>query len=116
VNLGNIMDMVKNDLKPSVQATLTYDDGSAVNLTGCTVKFHMSKAGTLLVNKAATIVNASAGQVRYDWASADTAVTVDADGYALCEAEFEVTFADLTIMTFPSKKGEFQIRFREELA
>jgi hypothetical protein len=105
--------MVKNDLKPSVLATLKYSDGTIVNLTGCTAKFHMKKGTTVKVNASATIVAPpTSGQVRYDWAGTDTTVTLDADGYVFYEAEFEITFADAKVMTFPTK-AEFEIKFRD---
>ena len=108
--------MVKNDRQPSILATLQYEDGTAVNLTGATVKFHMSKDGVILNNKAAVIVApATSGVVRYDWEATDTAVTLGSDGFCRCKGEFEVTFADTTKMTFPTK-GDFQIIFRNEYA
>lgn len=106
-------EMVKGDLKPSVLATLKYSDGTIVNLTGCTAKFHMKKGTTVKVNAAATILTpATNGQVRYDWTGTDTTVTLDADGYVVYEAEFEITFADGNVMTFPTK-AEFEIKFRD---
>lgn len=106
-------EMVKGDLKPSVLATLKYSDGTVVDLTGCTAKFHMKKGATVKVNAAATIVApATSGQVRYDWTGTDTTVTLEADGYVLYEAEFEITFADSKVMTFPTK-AEFEIKFRD---
>ena len=108
--------MVKNDRQPSILATLQYDDGTAVNLTGSTVKFHMSKDGVILINAAAVVVApATSGVVRYDWAALDTNVTLGSDGFCRCKGEFEVTFSDATKMTFPTK-GDFQIIFRNEYA
>ena len=109
-------EMVKNDRQPSILATLRYSDGSAVNLTGATVKFHMSKDGVILINAAAVVVApATGGVVRYDWTALDTAVILGSDGFCRCKGEFEVTFSDATIMTFPTK-GDFQIIFRNEYA
>jgi hypothetical protein len=88
--------IVKGDLKPSVQATLQNSDGSVVNLTGSTVTFNMSQAGKQIVSKAAVIVNASGGIVRYDWSSGDTNVL------GICKAEFAVTFQDGSTQTFPT--------------
>jgi len=104
-----VVEMVRNDLNPSIEATLTRKDGSIVDLTGCTVKFHMKKGETLLVNKPATILTPPTdGKVRFDWTSGDT------DIVGLCKAEFEITFTDGKPFTFPAK-DEFYIIFREEL-
>ena len=106
-------EMVKGDRKPSVLATLKYSDGTTVDLTGCTAKFHMKKGATVKVNASATIISPPTnGQVRYDWIIGDTDVTLEADGYVLYEAEFEITFADGKVMTFPTK-AEFEIKFRD---
>ena len=104
-----VVEMVRNDLNPSIEATLTRKDGSIVDLTGCTAKFHLKKGDILLIDKAAVILTPPTdGKVRFDWTSGDTNIT------GLCKAEFEITFADAKIFTFPAK-DEFYIIFREEL-
>lgn len=108
LNLPKIY-MVRNDLKPSIEATLKYTDGTVVDLTNCTVKFHLRKRdGAIIVNKDATILEPKTdGKVIYNWASGDT------DIVGTCKAEFEVVFADSKPQTFPSV-DEFEIIFREE--
>ena len=102
--------MVRNDLKPNIEATLTYKDGSVVNLTNATVKFHMKKEnGAVVVNKDADVTEALNGKVVYYWAEGDT------DLLGKCKGEFEVTFPDSTTQTFPAV-DEFDIIFREEHA
>jgi hypothetical protein len=102
--------MVKNDLKPSVLATLKYADGTVVDLTGCTAEFHLKQGDTVLIDKSAVILDPTTnGQVRYDWEAGETAYT------GLCNAEFEITFSDGEKMTFPTK-GDLEVVFREEYA
>ena len=94
----------QGDTKPSLSAQLL-SDGSAVDLTGATVKFHM---GTI-IDATATIVDAATGNVRYDWVTADTETA------GLFRAEFEVTFSDGTVETFPND-GYLLINIIEEVA
>ena len=94
----------QNDTKPSLAAQLL-SDGSAVDLTGATVKFHMGSS----VDAAATIVDAATGNVRYDWSAADTTTS------GTFNAEFEVTFSDGTIETFPNDE-HLHIVITEEVA
>src|SRR5512146_596227 len=60
------------NLDPSITETIT-SDGAPVDLSASTVKFKMRAVGssTLKVDRAATIVNAAAGEVRYDWTGTD---------------------------------------------
>lgn len=51
----------------------------------------------------------SAGKVRYNWSASDTA------SVGTYEGEFEVTFADSTIETFPNS-GFFSIIVTDDLA
>jgi len=108
-------EMVKGDLLPAIVATLKDTDGAVIALTGASVKFHMKKGATILVDSACTINSALGGIVQYDWVAGDTDVTIDLDGKAVCEGEFEVTFAGGKIQTFPTKP-EFFVIFREEVA
>ncbi len=90
----------QNDTRPAIAANLTDANAAAVNLTGATVKFSMrvEPAGTVKVNAAtATIDDAEAGQVSYNWTASDTNT---ADDY---EAEFQVTFAGGAVQTFPGR-------------
>lgn len=89
----------QNDTAPPLTATLTGADGSPQVLTGATVRFSMRPAHSLtpVISRAScAIVDAAAGTVRYAWQAGDTAVA----GRFL--AEFEVTFADSTVLTFPN--------------
>ena len=102
--------MVEKDLRPVIIATLKREDGSIVDLTGCSVKFHMKKGDVKLIEKSASILNPPTdGKVQYAWEAGDTDVT------GTCYGEFEVTFADAKEQSFPSE-GDFKIIFREEYA
>lgn len=100
----------RNDTAPPFRAILKDGDGDIVNVTGATVRFHMNKRdGTAVVNAAATINSATAGDVEYNWDAADTALA------GIYNAEFEVTYANTTVETFPNK-GYEEVRVTEDLA
>jgi hypothetical protein len=87
----------QSDTSPSLQATLQDGNSNPVNLNGATVKLHMKPiGGSTLLNTAMTIVNAAAGIVKYNWQTSDTSI---AGTYYI---EFEVTYADLSVETFPN--------------
>jgi len=81
----------QGDTKPVIDAQLL-QDGSIVELTGCTVRFNMGKKSL----GPASIVSESEGRVHYTWGATD----LEKSGTFL--AEFEVTFSDDTIETFPN--------------
>lgn len=101
--------MRRNDTAPPIEATLTADS-TAVDLTDATVRFHMQDtAGTVKVDAAATLVVAASGTVKYVWAAADT----DTGGWF--KAEWEVTFSDGTVRTFPNP-GYTNVRITGDIA
>jgi hypothetical protein len=72
---------------------------ASVDLTGATVRFNMrTRTGTVLINRAAAVVVVAteAPTVRYDWQAGNT----DTSGFH--EAEFEVTYSNGRIETFPN--------------
>ena len=96
----------RNDTKPAINVTLAVD-GSVVDLTDATVMFHMGS----IVNATATVVNATAGTVQYEWAAEDTMVA------GCYQAEFEVTFSDDSIETFPNDwDGRLTVIISKDLA
>jgi hypothetical protein len=101
----------KGDRLPELTATLNDSAGSAVNLTGSTVEFHMrsTAGGTPKVDAAATLVTPSAGTVKYVWATNDT------DTAGSYYGEFEVTFGDGRKQSFPNP-GYITISVTDELA
>lgn len=81
---------------PAITATLADQSGNPVNLTGASVHFHMTNFyfGNV-VNSAATVVNATSGQVSYSWQQGDTNNT------GLFSCEWYVVFSNGAQQTFP---------------
>lgn len=99
----------QNDTSPAIQATLQNYSGNPINLLGATVRFHMkSFEGTIKVDRTMTITSAANGVVTYFWQSGDT------DTAGTYYAEFEVTYADLSVETFPNN-GSIAITITPEL-
>lgn len=71
--MSNEFYLAKGDTSPSIVETLS-QSGSAINLTSCTVRFHLRNkvSSTRLIDAAAVIDNAATGQVHYDWQTGDT--------------------------------------------
>ena len=87
--------IVQDDTRPPLEFNLT-QDGSPVDLTGCTVKFYMKDAtsGSVKINGVnCTIMDAKKGKCRYSWTSSDTNTVGTYLG------EVEVTFPDTRIQT-----------------
>jgi hypothetical protein len=101
----------QGDTSPSLMVNLLDSSRQSADLTGSTVLFHFRRVrGTTVVTTApAVIVDAGAGQVRYDWRAQDTATAGDYEG------EFEVTYADGSIETFPNE-GFIEISMPEQIA
>lgn len=85
----------RNDTRDAIKATLSNESGP-VDLTAATVRFLMSKRGTVKVDRQAELQDAPNGVV---WMTFETG---DTDETGLFQAEFEVTFTDGRIETFPS--------------
>ena len=88
----------QNDTSPPIRATLKDGDSVAIDLTGASVRFHMRSisGGAAVVDADATIINAAGGIVQYNWIADDT------NTIGSYQAEFEVTYADSKIETFPN--------------
>lgn len=101
----------QNDTSPAMLATLQDADGNAINLTGASVRFHMRTIGSsqTTVDAAATVVTAASGIVRYAWDAADTATV------GSYQAEFEVTYSDASIETFPND-GYIRVEIKADIA
>lgn len=104
--------MKQNDTAPALTATLKDDNGTAIDLTGATVVFNMRQRSdsTVKVNRGSvSIVSAAAGQVSYSWQTGDT------DTVGVFDGEFEITHADSTIQTVPSK-DYIKVVIKDDLA
>lgn len=91
----------QNDTSPSILATLKDASSVPVNITAATVRLHMkSLDGSLKVDSNMTVINAAGGLVRYDWLAGDT------DTVGTYKVEFQVTYTDSSIETFPNNGNE----------
>ena len=88
----------ENDTTPSLRASLLNGSGDPVDLIGTTVRFYMRLMGSnsTTIDASASVISEANGIVQYDWVDGDTA---DVGSY---QAEFEVTYADGNIETFPN--------------
>lgn len=107
----SVVYLKSGDTAPALQATLQDGGGTAIDLTGATVRFHMRQKGAIkpVVDSSAALVTPASGVVQYAWSDEDTALPGE------YEAEFEVTYPSGIIETFPSN-GFINVTIRESLA
>ena len=99
----------QNDTSPSLQVTLRDSSLVVVNLTGATVRFHMKSVdGTLKIDAPMTVTNDLGGVCQYNWQAGDT------DTVGTYYVEFEVTYADASVETFPNN-GSKTVKVVREL-
>ena len=94
--MSNTFYIKQGDTSPAIEYVLSPD---TVNLTAATVVFNMRAVnGTVKVNRQAATVTTATGTptVQYDWQVANT------DTAGVFQAEFEVTYSDLSVETFPN--------------
>jgi hypothetical protein len=87
----------QNDTSPSMLANLTDGDGNAINLTGATVNVHVKDLeGNIKIDRTIDIPDPLIGRVRLNWQTGDT------DTVGTYYVEFEATYNDGSIETFPN--------------
>ncbi|MGJ8660459.1 MAG: BppU family phage baseplate upper protein [Bacteroidota bacterium] len=87
----------QNDTSPSLEATLSDANLVAVNLNSATVMLHMKAiGGDVVLDEQMTITDAEGGVIQYDWQFGDTSTI------GTYYVEFEVTYSDGSIETFPN--------------
>ncbi len=108
--MNTVVTYKANDTAPPLEATLSWQDGATIDLTGATVVFNLraKSRGVGVVRGPVTVVDASLGKVRYDWQPGDLAEP----GEYL--AEFEVTLASGHVITVPNG-GYLMIRVLPDL-
>jgi len=100
-SMSDVFLIKRNDTSPVLEAQLKGADLQPMQILGATVLFKMGTTdGTQLVDGGVcTIVDAETGIVRYPWAAGDTSEAGTHRG------EFEVTFFDGRIETFPRSQS-----------
>jgi hypothetical protein len=88
----------QNDTSPDLQVICKDYSESVVSVSGAFVKFLMrnKRTGEVQVNASGVVVDGPNGVIKYSW------VTGDTDTVGRYEAEFQVTYADSSIETFPN--------------
>ena len=98
----------QNDTSPSMLANLTDGDGNAINLTGANVKVHVKDlVGNIKIDRNIDIPDPLIGRVRLNWQTGDT------DTFGTYYVEFEATYNDGSIETFPNDGSVTLIVVRE---
>lgn len=102
----------QNDTRPAIEVQLVdslHDPRLLDNATE--VRFYMEDVdtGSTVVDQPATIINEDEGRVTYAWQDGDTET---AGRY---EAEFEVTYTDGNVETFPNN-GYIEVYIDDDVA
>ena len=89
----------RNDDQPTLDVALRDDKNRPVDVTGASVVFHMRNTAddtTKISGASVTVLAAAKGEVRYSWTTTNTNTAGN------FEAEFQVTFSDGGVQTFPN--------------
>lgn len=95
----------QNDTYPAIVGVLQHD-GAAVDVTGASVRFHLRAPGaeSAKVTGTGEVRDGPAGEVAYQW------VTGDLDTSGVFFGEFQVTYSDGNVETFPDEPLEIYVR------
>jgi hypothetical protein len=108
--MATTFNIKQNDTAPVIQGTAKTRAGAVIDITGATIRFHMNDStGTNKVDAAGSVVDGPNGVMKYEWSAADTDTVGTFDG------EFEVTYADSKIETFPND-GHITVVITDDLA
>ena len=100
----------RGDTRHAIRAVLKDATGSPVNLTDCTVSFHMASLGrSATVSRAVDIHDTAGGEVWVVFAPGETDIS---GGYY--RAEFQVVYGDGRRETFPND-GYISIQILSDL-
>lgn len=105
----------QNDTRPTIRGYAWQGPSqTAVNLTGASAVFNMRLAtnpGTVVASRRpATVLAGTTGGVEYTLQASETATN------GTYQAEFEITFADGGILTFPSGANYIYITVGDDIA
>jgi hypothetical protein len=87
----------RGDTRNCIKAVLKDASGTPVDLTDCSVSFHMAPLNRpAVISRAAHIENAATGEIWLVWAPGETDIA------GIFRAEFEVVYQDGRRETFPN--------------
>lgn len=87
----------QNDTSPAIKALLKDGRKRPINLNGASIRFHMKDENeNVVVDDEAEVLDEEKGEVVYYWKENDTNLV------GTCLAEFQVTYNDGKIETFPN--------------
>jgi hypothetical protein len=96
--MGYDVTIKRGDTRNCIKAVLKDARGAPVDLTDCSVKFHMALLRQpAIISRAVHIQDAAAGEVWVVWVPGET------DSTGIYRAEFEVVYQDGRKETFPNK-------------
>lgn len=107
--MGYDITIKRGDTRNCIKAILKNASGAPVDLTGCSVSFHMAQLNRpAVISRAAHIQDAVTGEVWFVWASGETNIA------GVYRAEFEVVYQDGRRETFPND-GYISIQILNDL-